>query len=663
MKKIAAAKTTTNVSQTSESKIRMRIWPYLLVLITSVGLYINTIGHQYALDDNMTIISNDYVQQGLGGMKDIFTKDMLDAYYRHMNAGGRLSGGRFRPLSIASFALEQEIIGTRKSGEFKSSEWDKNKNGIQDKEEDVYRDGIYDAKDAMARGFGMRHFITILLYGICVCIIFYYLSHIVFARQILLSFIITLVFAAHPIHTEVVANVKSRDEILSLLFIIATLIGAHSYYKSGRPKDLILTSAGFLLALFSKEYGITLFILLPLSLYLFEKPVSGFGKPAYLRLLGAMVAVFGVYMLMRLQVGPFFKVDAGVESEVLNNPYLQATTSEAFATKVTVLLKYLWLLIWPDPLISDYGFNSIKYHSLASPFFLAAGVIYTAMAFLFFYYIKKRNWLAFPIGFYLGHLALVSNLIGFNLGATMGERLIFHSSLGYSMVLGYAIYSLWKNDKTRVVGQVLLGVLLLVYSTITISRNLDWENDDRLFLSDVVKQPESIALNNNASAVCLFLTNAADSEEKKNEYINNAKKYAHKALSLQPNYVNALINYSICYGKMNRADSAEYYLTKADSLYPTHPLVKELKKSLATTFHSNALQYTAKNDFGAAIPLLEKAYFYNKENVKILYDLGVCYYNTGDPAKAVSYFSKGYALDPKDADIQRILPLIGKEPD
>lgn len=39
-----------------------------------------------------------------------------------------------------------------------------------------------------------------------------------------LPFLTALLFIAHPVHTEVVANIKSRDEILSLLFSIVACI-------------------------------------------------------------------------------------------------------------------------------------------------------------------------------------------------------------------------------------------------------------------------------------------------------------------------------------------------------------------------------------------------------------------------------------------------------
>jgi tetratricopeptide (TPR) repeat protein len=267
--------------------------------------------------------------------------------------------------------------------------------------------------------------------------------------------------------------------------------------------------------------------------------------------------------------------------------------------------------------------------------------------------------MAFPIAFYLLNLILISNLIGFNLGATMGERLIFHSSLGFSMLLGYGFYKIWNIKKLRIVAITSFISLIVFYCFQTWQRNKDWENDDTLFLADVKKQPKSMALNNNASAIFLFLSSSESNKARENQLVNEAKHHASKAISMNPNFVNALINLGICYGKQNKIDSAAIMISKVEKLYPTHPLLKNLKTNMANSLHANALKLTEAKDFKNAIPILNRALEFNNSDVKILYDLGVCYYNTGNTKKAIDYFKNGYQLDPTDKDIQRVVPLIG----
>jgi hypothetical protein len=314
----------------------------LVLFVITILPYSNTFNHQYALDDGMVILNNEYVLKGTSGITQIFSKDMLDSYYRRMGSNGRLAGGRYRPLSIASFAIEQEFIGKRDSVNFSPGDWDENFNGLKEPEEDVYRDGIYDQKDAMAEGFSLRHIVNVLLYAFCICLIYLLMTKVVSPGNWIFGIIVSLLFAFHPIHTEVVANVKSRDEILSMIFILTTILSTHQFYKSNKIIHLFFAGLSFLMALFSKEYGVLLFLLLPISIYLFEEKLE---KRKFINGILVLGTAFIIYAIMRLQVAPFFKEDIGVESEILNNPYLFATPNQAFATKIFILLKYLSLRV------------------------------------------------------------------------------------------------------------------------------------------------------------------------------------------------------------------------------------------------------------------------------------------------------------------------------
>ena len=67
------------------------------------------------------------------------------------------------------------------------------------------------------------HLVNVLLYGVCCGLLFLILVRILPRRDAFLPLLTTLLFVAHPIHTEVVANIKSRDEILALLASLASL--------------------------------------------------------------------------------------------------------------------------------------------------------------------------------------------------------------------------------------------------------------------------------------------------------------------------------------------------------------------------------------------------------------------------------------------------------
>src|ERR1035437_4264305 len=88
----------------------------ILIAVIGFVFYFNSFFNEFALDDGIVIIKNEYVQQGLKGIPKILSKDAYDSFYRQMNAKDQLSGGRYRPLSIVTFAIEQEFIAAPPDG-------------------------------------------------------------------------------------------------------------------------------------------------------------------------------------------------------------------------------------------------------------------------------------------------------------------------------------------------------------------------------------------------------------------------------------------------------------------------------------------------------------------------------------------------------------------
>lgn len=627
--------------------------PYLLLLILSFVLYGNTLSYQYALDDEIVICRNDAVLKGIAGAGDIFSKDLFSSYYNQNNATAQLSGGRYRPLSVFSFAVEQEFIGTHDNVDLGKQCWDTNENGQPDPKEDVYKDSAFNYKDCFAKGFALRHFDNVFFYGLACCALFLFLSQVVFKEHKLLALIISLLFIAHPLHTEVVANVKSRDEIFSFLFMMLTLYFVHRYDVMRQVKFLLLTLLCFFCAMLSKEYGVLLFVFIPLSLYLFSG--NGFRPKSNTGLIMGMVVLFGVYYFLRS--GVVTGVAGIQDKELLNNPYLLATTSQAIATKLFISLKYLLLCLFPYKLCSDYGYNSIPYKSFASPevwlsIAVLAGIIIGGIIAL-----MKKHWLAFAIAFYGLTLLLVTNIF-FNVGATMGERLAFHASLGYCMVLGFGILWVAKKAGNKNVIWLLLLPVLLLYSVKTISRNKAWENDNTLSLTDIQTMPESAMLNGNVSKTYIDLSEAPVNKGKEKEYFEKSIFYGQKAIHLHPGMGNAYINLGLAYARLNQFDSAIYCLNKAFEIFPHHPNKKACYNLLAECLYQKGNSLGAEQKWQEGIVLFNKAVAFNPDVARYWYDLGGYLYNTKDFAKAKEAWTKAYQLDPNDKDILKVQQIL-----
>ena len=221
----------------------------------------------------------------------------------------------------------------------------------------------------------------------------------------------------------------------------------------------------------------------------------------------------------------FLRVDAvmvgdpkGVAPDVLNDYFMYAKGDEARATQVYILLKYFILQIFPYPLASDYSWHTIPYSHFSSPNVIISILLHIGMVGgLIYAILKKHLILTFALLFYLLNLALVCNLL-FNIGASMGERLVYHSSLGLIIAFFYGVYIVAKkikDPKTKLyLGGAIVGLLLIPFFVITQKRCAAWKNDYTLATTDVKTNSNSALLNANA---CTYTVNKSELFEYKSK--------------------------------------------------------------------------------------------------------------------------------------------------
>lgn len=85
------------------------IFPGLLFVLLSLGLYWQSVGFGYVLDDTIVLDENKFVAKGFSGIWDILSKESFTGYFGEQK--NLVAGARYRPLSIVSFAIEQQILG------------------------------------------------------------------------------------------------------------------------------------------------------------------------------------------------------------------------------------------------------------------------------------------------------------------------------------------------------------------------------------------------------------------------------------------------------------------------------------------------------------------------------------------------------------------------
>ena len=606
------------------------------IILAAIGFvfYCNTFSHEFAFDDLMAIVDNEYVQQGVTGIPGILTKDAFQSYQEQRGSTNQLAGGRYRPLSLITFAIEQQFLGINSE--------DTSPNGIHSKE--------YDAK--MVRDMHVRHVVNVLLYMLSVVVLLYFFRQVVFRQQPIAAFIAALLFTIHPLHTEVVANVKSRDEILSVLFISLTFIQAFKYRETSRRKYLIRALLCFFLALLSKEYAALLMLLLPISFYIFDKDnVAG-----SLRRVLPFAIPFALYIFMRLASVTSASEEAA--KNIQNYPYLYATTAQKTATEIVVLLRYPELLFWPHPLCADYSFRQIPYTTFADPAVWLSLLVYLGLAGAMVWCIARRRAAGFALAFYLVNLLLVSNIL-FNVGAPMGERLAYHSSVGFAILVATLLTGAAGRLKAPQLQHAALGgvmaVLILICGYTTMARNPDWKNNNTLFLHDVKTAPASALMNSNAAAACMSLAKAAAPDTTKAYlWFNQAIAYFTTSIQINPTHMQPYVNRGICYFNTGNADKA---LADWDTARVHEPASLNLERYFSTAgkyFISRGIKYARNGNFDSAIILMNKGVNATPANAEAWAILGRTYMDSGPYPEAKDALGHASQLS-HDPNVQALL--------
>ncbi|MEM1120739.1 MAG: tetratricopeptide repeat protein, partial [Bacteroidota bacterium] len=198
-------------------------------------LYAYSATFEYVLDDQIVLTNNTFTKKGFDGIYDIMTKESFVGRFGEQK--NLVTGARYRPLSIVTFAMEYQFFGA---------------NSV------------------------ISHSINVLLYALLGLLLFRILS-LFFplseekAWYFSVPFLATLLFVVHPIHTEVVANVKGRDEIMTLLGALGALYGSYKFVFTKKSVFLFFSFCTFFLALLSKENALTFLAVIPLSLYFFTE--------------------------------------------------------------------------------------------------------------------------------------------------------------------------------------------------------------------------------------------------------------------------------------------------------------------------------------------------------------------------------------------------------
>jgi tetratricopeptide (TPR) repeat protein len=340
-----------------------------------------------------------------------------------------------------------------------------------------------------------------------------------------------------------------------------------------------------------------------------------------------------------------------VKPDVLNDYFMYAKGDETKATQIYILLKYFLLQLYPYPLASDYSFKSIAFRHFSSPEVIISVVLHlTIIGGVIYAILKKHLILTFAGMYYIFNLMLINNLI-FNIGASMGERLVYNSSLGLIIAIFYAFYYFTKglSGKSSIyVGGALVAIIAIPSFAVVSGRCAAWKNDYTLATTDVKTNPNSALLNANAGTYTVNKSELFINKPREKEMVMEARGYIKKALEVHPLMANGWMNLSVIEHKLNNFEASELAVKKVIEIFPSHPKVPVLLNMVSNDYINVGFEKYKEGNVDSCFIYLYRAKNVAPNNPEAYYNLGGAYLSVArNLDSAEFYFTKTVQMNPQ----------------
>ena len=478
-----------------------------------------------------------------------------------------------------------------------------------------------------------------------------------FTRSDWLRLLFGLLFALYPIHSESVAFVSARTDLLMTVFALATVLLGLGFRRQGRLTWLVLAAVAMLLALLAKETP----ILLPLAcLPMVTREPAG-RRRGWL-LFGVLALVCAVYVVIRAQVlsgavpvvnvmnplqyGLMLLNIFGTYAAMLSYPFHQRVFLAQDPRLMQISLLTLFgvaLLALPPLLVGSLRRQAVSTRT-GNP---ALDADYSS-SLLFGYLLLFASVLP------------VSNILSLGL-AYAAERLAYLPSAGFLLIV--AALAGWLLARTKRARALLTGVAacyLVAMPANLLHRLPVWRNQIALFRRMVSEAPGSASAHNNLGNAWLDDVRQPDSaaaefrkalaiqgrDPELHALLARALKERHdtlgataeyqEALRLRPDDFETQNNLGQLWGRRGGLDSAVAHLAVAVNLRPDRA---EARSNLG-------IAYAMSGQSQAALAEFRQARQIDPGYREVLGNLGALFYDLGMRDSARYYLEQAKAAKP-----------------
>lgn len=502
---------------------------YIILAVITFAVYANSLSNEFVFDDESVVQGDPTITQ-LSNIPKFFTGEL---------GFHKVIGAYFRPVVSTSYAVDYAIWGYNPMG--------------------------FHLTNVLIHVINSLLFMTLLM-------LMFKKSQSPYKSYIIL--ITSLIFALHPIHTEVASWVSGRTDGLAATFFFAAFIFYLKYSLQPSNKNLALTLLMYILSLMSKEMAITL----PAVIILYDMLIN---KERFNELLKKRLFVYGSLVIISVL---FILLRTWALSQVVPRQTYFYFYGRDFMTAVYTMLQtlplYFRLSIAPYGMLYHYSGYLPDAHSITEfrVIFAVFFIVVTTGAAT--YFVKRSPYISFAILIFYVTLLPVMNIVPtMNF---MADRFLYIPSIFVSIIAASVLFRYFTKRSYNLV-MIISAAVLIVFSYMTYSRNKDWKNNDSLFLSAEGRP-----------GVVTYI-NIGNIYANKGNF-DVAELYYRKALDLRKESVIGHNNIGKIFMVRGNFDSAYYYINEA---YKLDTLSPEPQFTLAQ-------MYQRKGDIQNAVKWLEK---------------------------------------------------------
>ena len=374
-------------------------------------------------------------------------------------------------------------------------------------------------------------------------------------KEKFILYLSSLIFLFHPINSQIIFNITTRNESLALFFALLTFIYSFKLYEKKNILNFSFVILLYFFALCSKLMAVTFLGIIPFTIFLIKLKTIKFSKN--------IKNIYPIFFTLLITFVIFYIIRDNFINE--NNLSFYSNFEDLFSKFLIALKFYIRGLFFPFEHIYIYADNYQKDLSLI--IFLIFAILCILSIYIF---LKHRDpfliifiaWLSASLS-----VPILFNLIefGFPLISKLAERYQYSSTPALSILIAWLFIKLIDKKYFNVFVSGIFVMTLVFLTLITFDRSKVYK-DNITFFS---KAHENSPTNAFEYFFSMPMVEAMKNEDKTKYFFNLYQLYS--LYPLKEDWIFQFMNY---FAVSNNKKAHDYFLNRLKTLTKYHPPIK-----------------------------------------------------------------------------------------